>query len=87
MVRWGKYQVPGNDGQFVVDTEERNYTCRKWELTGLSYPHAISALYYNNNSLESEVDDCYKVSTFMATYSHIFSPTKGIAGQKVLKAQ
>ncbi|XP_039143980.1 uncharacterized protein LOC120281132 [Dioscorea cayenensis subsp. rotundata] len=71
-----QYQVLGNEGQFVVDRIEKTCSCRKWQLTGVPCAHAISALYYNQDRPENYIDECYKVSTFLAIYSHILYPTQ-----------
>lgn len=71
-----KYQVVANDGQFIVEIKERTCICRRWQLTGIPYCHAISAHCYNKNNLEEFLDDYYRKSTFLATYTHILNPTE-----------
>lgn len=72
-----QYQVMGPEGQFVVDNEQKTCTCRRWQLTGIPCPHAISAIYYNKDKPENHLEDCYKVSNFLATYRNIINPTQG----------
>ncbi|XP_039129043.1 uncharacterized protein LOC120265228 [Dioscorea cayenensis subsp. rotundata] len=43
-----KVQVIGIGGSFIVNMIEHTCTCRRWKLTGLPCPHAISAIYGNN---------------------------------------
>lgn len=71
-----KYQVVCRDDQFIVDYVEKSCTCRKWQLTGIPCPLAISSLYYNKKRPEDHLDDCYKVTTFLATYEYILQPTQ-----------
>lgn len=71
-----KYQVVGTDGQFIIDKKERSCTCRRWQLTGIPCCHAYSTLYYNKNKPEDFLDDCYKKSTFLATYRNLLNPTE-----------
>ncbi|XP_039123354.1 uncharacterized protein LOC120259968 [Dioscorea cayenensis subsp. rotundata] len=49
---------------------------RRWRLTGIPCCPAISALYYNKDKPEDYINECYKVSTFLAIYSHILHPTR-----------
>lgn len=72
-----KYQVSGHEEQFVVDKRGKTCSCRRWDLTGIPCCHAISALYYNNDDPCDYIDDCYKVSTYLKTYSHLINPTNG----------
>ena len=68
LVRWEQYQVLGPDGQFVVDKDECNCSCGKWQLTGIPCNHAVSVIYYSKYKAENYIDDCYKVSTYLDTY-------------------
>lgn len=71
-----QYQVLGPDGQFVVDKNMGNCTCRKWQLTGIPCSHAISVIYYNKEKPEDFIDACYKVSKFLEIYEHTLNPTQ-----------
>ena len=46
------------------------------QLTGIPCYHAISALNYNKDKPEDYINERCKVSTFLATYSHILHPTQ-----------
>lgn len=70
-----KVQIIGVGGTFIVDMVENTCTCRRWELTGLPCPHAISAIYGNNQQPEEFVHACYMVDTYMKVYHHFINPT------------
>lgn len=40
--REDKDQVLGNDGYFIIDTNERTNACRRWLFIGLPCYHVIS---------------------------------------------
>ncbi|XP_050216383.1 uncharacterized protein LOC126667453 [Mercurialis annua] len=71
------YQVFGFDGQFVVDKGEFTCSCRRWQLTGIPCHHAIAAMNENNEDPQKFMDDCYRISTYLDTYSHLLNPTNG----------
>ncbi|XP_039135496.1 uncharacterized protein LOC120272686 [Dioscorea cayenensis subsp. rotundata] len=71
-----KYQVVCREGQFIVDCDAQTCTCRKWQLTGIPCPHAISSLYYNKKRPEDYLDEQYNITTYLATYEHILHPTQ-----------
>ena len=72
-----QYQVLDPDHQYVVDKDEGNCCCRKWQLTGIPRTHAVSVIYYNKDKVENYIDGCYKVSTYLNTYRHTLNPTHG----------
>ncbi|KAK8530667.1 hypothetical protein V6N13_122291 [Hibiscus sabdariffa] len=63
--------------QFVVDIAERTCSCRSWQLTGLPCSHAICCIFNRREHAEDYVDDCYKVATFLNTYSYTINPIAG----------
>ncbi|GJX20204.1 hypothetical protein Tco_0222881 [Tanacetum coccineum] len=83
-VKWNganKYQVSGSLGdQCVVDVVSMTCSCRKWELTGIPYKHAVAACWnmdVNDRAtppLETWVNPCYWLSTWKETYSHKIQP-------------
>uniref|UniRef100_A0A6V7QX45 SWIM-type domain-containing protein n=1 Tax=Ananas comosus var. bracteatus TaxID=296719 RepID=A0A6V7QX45_ANACO len=42
------FKFGSSHGQFVVDLIQKTCSCRRWDLTGLPYPHAISAMLHEN---------------------------------------
>ncbi|KAG8383522.1 hypothetical protein BUALT_Bualt04G0022200 [Buddleja alternifolia] len=63
--------------RFTLHLGEKTCSCRKWQLTGIPCPHAISGMYYMGYKPEDHVADCYKKSTFIRTYSHLMTPLHG----------
>ncbi|KAI3703759.1 hypothetical protein L1987_73954 [Smallanthus sonchifolius] len=79
-----KYQVSGPWGeQVVVDVNDRNCTCRRWDLTGLPCKHAV-AVNWNMalNGQQVVPPECwahssYKLSTWKKVYSYKIAPLNG----------
>nr|KAJ0185293.1 hypothetical protein LSAT_V11C900488940 [Lactuca sativa] len=75
---------PWND-QHVVDMEKRECSCRKWELTGIPWKHAIASLneMAENNEKVGElytyVHKVYWHDTWKKMYSFKVEPIKGRA--------
>ncbi|XP_039138871.1 uncharacterized protein LOC120276215 [Dioscorea cayenensis subsp. rotundata] len=59
----------------MVDKRQCTCSCRRLQLSGIPCGHAISVLYYNKETPENYLDNCYKVTTFMNTYKNILNPT------------
>ncbi|XP_052207797.1 uncharacterized protein LOC127811700 isoform X2 [Diospyros lotus] len=74
---WSKCQVVGPEGQFVVDTNERSCSCRRWDLTGIPCEHAVNALFMNRNKPENFVDTCYTVESYLKIYNNCINPING----------
>ena len=81
-----KYQVSGSwMEQHVVDLQDKNCSCRKWELTGIPYKHVIASIWYmaehggNIGLLETWVHPCYQLDTWKAVYSFKINPITGVA--------
>ena len=79
-----KYQVTGDWGdQCVVNVQEKNCSCRKWELTGIPCKHVVAACWNMGlNGIqvgppESWVAPCYWLSTWREVYSHLVDPIRG----------
>lgn len=71
-----QYQVLGPDGQFVVDKDRSNCSCRRQQLTRVPCSHAISVIYYNNKGKPKKyLHNFHKVNTYLETYRHSLYPT------------
>ncbi|PWA75137.1 zinc finger, SWIM-type [Artemisia annua] len=84
-----KYQVTGSFGeQMVVDVERKTCTCRRWEISGLPYRHAVAAKWnmaVNGQPVplpEAWVDKCYWLETWKEVYSFKIQPCTGRADWK-----
>nr|CAD1834514.1 unnamed protein product [Ananas comosus var. bracteatus] len=72
-----KFQVGSSHGQFVVDLIQKTCSCRRWDLTGLPCPHAISAMLHENLRPEDSVHDCCSIETYKKCYEHLIKPING----------
>ncbi|GKB35969.1 hypothetical protein Tco_0880911 [Tanacetum coccineum] len=67
----------------VVDVQNKIYSCRKWEIIGMSCKHAVASNWNmaSNNMemgfLESWVHLCYRLDTWKQVYSHHINPIRG----------
>ncbi|RYQ92744.1 hypothetical protein Ahy_B09g098959 isoform B [Arachis hypogaea] len=55
-----KYEVMCGLDKFVVDLSTGECSCRRWQMSGLPCPQAISCINFKGLDLESFVDDHYK---------------------------
>ncbi|KAH7850022.1 hypothetical protein Vadar_026624 [Vaccinium darrowii] len=79
--RWqggDQFEVVGSsNGQYKVDITHRSCGCKKWDLSGIPCTHAIAALNYLDHDIYDYVHDCYKIPTYLKTYSHLLNPING----------
>ncbi|XP_072064533.1 uncharacterized protein [Arachis hypogaea] len=66
-----KYEVMCRLDKFVVDLDAAECSCRKWQMSGISCPHAISCISFKRLDLESYVDDCYKKDAYLKCYQEV----------------
>ena len=72
---WPQPSIQRN--QFIVDFDEKRSTCRKFDLSGIPCPHAISAIWFNKEQTEAYVDDYYTVDTERKIYKESINPING----------
>ncbi|CAL9011033.1 unnamed protein product [Prunus brigantina] len=69
------YQVSHMYGrEFVVDLKAMSCSCRRWDLCGIPYAHAISDIFHKDENPIQYVDECYKPETYMRSYEPIVHP-------------
>ncbi|RYR18787.1 hypothetical protein Ahy_B03g063399 [Arachis hypogaea] len=56
--------------KYIVDLAAGDCSCRKWQMSGILCPHAISCITFKGLDLESYVDDCYKKEAYLRRPSH-----------------
>ncbi|KAL0413356.1 UNVERIFIED_CONTAM: hypothetical protein Sradi_1537300 [Sesamum radiatum] len=72
------YQISCYDGsQFSVDLEMRTCTCRLWQLSGIPFKHACSAIFNQNLQPEDMVHPYYNVETYKQVYEPAILPISG----------
>uniref|UniRef100_A0A2N9EMB4 SWIM-type domain-containing protein n=1 Tax=Fagus sylvatica TaxID=28930 RepID=A0A2N9EMB4_FAGSY len=73
----GNFEVCCGAVQYTVNLKEKNCTCKRWDLSGVPCCHAISCIFYQREAAEDYVDQCYKISTYVACYDPIVMPING----------
>ncbi|MFS7931778.1 putative transcription factor interactor and regulator CCHC(Zn) family [Helianthus anomalus] len=80
-----KYQVSrGIYDQCVVNINQRNCTCRKWELTGLPCRHAVAVIWNMTQHgqdvgiPESWVSEVYWIETWKKVYANTIDGVNGV---------
>ncbi|KAL3746914.1 hypothetical protein ACJRO7_015795 [Eucalyptus globulus] len=71
------YEVMDKGNKYVVDVLKRECSCRKWQLTGIPCPHAISAINHRQEDMYEYIDECYKKAKFLAAYENMMMPIQG----------
>ncbi|KAL0440218.1 UNVERIFIED_CONTAM: hypothetical protein Slati_2504800 [Sesamum latifolium] len=61
----------------TLNLSEQTCSCRKWQLTGIPCAHAIAGIFFMGYKPEDYVDECYKKTVFLKTYSHLMMPLHG----------
>ncbi|KAL4294633.1 hypothetical protein AHAS_Ahas18G0247600 [Arachis hypogaea] len=70
-----KYEVMCGLDKFVVDLSAGKCSCRRWQMSGLPCPHAISSITFKGLDLELFVDDHYKKNAYLRSkYDDIMPP-------------
>jgi hypothetical protein len=62
---------------YVVNIRNRKCSCRVWNISGIPYAHAISAIFNKGEDPIHYVSDCFKKETHRAIYSHFMVPVIG----------
>ncbi|CAL8167487.1 unnamed protein product [Prunus armeniaca] len=75
-----KFQVDtATGGQFIVDLDERTFSCRNWDLSGVSCKHVVSGINHKRgNRPDTYIDKCYMKETFLNAYENIIQPVNGM---------
>nr|XP_016504933.1 PREDICTED: uncharacterized protein LOC107822870 [Nicotiana tabacum] len=63
--------------QFSVDLSGRIYSCRGWDLTGISCSHAMSCIFHIRENPKNFIHDCYKKTAQMRIYEPVIAPMDG----------
>ena len=69
-----KFEIKNGLQSFIVDLAKRTCSCRKWDINGIPYCHAISCIFFNRKAAEKYINDCYKVSIYKTCYEPIIDP-------------
>ncbi|RYR00271.1 hypothetical protein Ahy_B07g088377 [Arachis hypogaea] len=69
-----KYEVMCGLDKFVVDLFAGECSYRRWQMSGLPCPHAISCINFKGLDLESFVDDYYNKDAYLRCYQEVIHP-------------
>ena len=58
-----KFQIKCPGYKHIVDLDEKTCSCRKWNLSGIPCPHAISTIWFNKEKVKMYVDGYYSIDT------------------------
>lgn len=67
--------ISGN--KYAVNLLKKTCGCRRWQLTGLPCPHAISSINYMHKNVDDFVNPCYTVEAYKKCYTGITHPVNG----------
>ncbi|XP_029150065.1 uncharacterized protein [Arachis hypogaea] len=71
------YEVVNGLSKFAVDLSAHKCSCRKWQLSGIPYTHAISCINYKGLDIDGFVDDYYKKAAYVKCYDSVINPLNG----------
>ncbi|CAN1752442.1 hypothetical protein LINPERHAP1_LOCUS4737 [Linum perenne] len=71
------FEVSVENARMVVDLNTCTCICRKWELSGILFMHAVSSIYHLMGVLEKYVDELFHVSTYVNSYGFHIIPIVG----------
>jgi hypothetical protein len=78
-----QFEVMHFDNRFTVDLNNKLYSCRYLQLSGLPCPHAISCILFKTNCLDDYIAPCYSTKSFNKTYAHCLQPVEGMTSWPV----
>ncbi|XP_010237872.2 uncharacterized protein LOC100825235 isoform X2 [Brachypodium distachyon] len=73
----GLWQVTSGENTHAVNLEAKTCGCRKWDLTGMPYNHAIAAIYKAKQHPEDYVHPFFEKELYLQTYSPVIYPVPG----------
>ncbi|KAH0763640.1 hypothetical protein KY290_019713 [Solanum tuberosum] len=71
------YEVTEGADRYIVNLREKKCTCRTWDLTEISYPHAIKAMEHKKMIPKKEIHWYYSKEVALAVYKHKLQPVRG----------
>ena len=71
------YEVSSQYERHVVDLVKKTCSYWYWDLNGIPYKHAITAIYTNVETPEDYTHSCYFKETYMEIYKEVLPPMPG----------
>ena len=72
----GIFQVQERESQYIVDLNDRQCDCRRWNLIGIPRNHAISCCRHDRLAPEDMVHSCYSIYRYTMAYGHNIMPCR-----------
>ncbi|PON33804.1 Zinc finger, PMZ-type [Parasponia andersonii] len=71
-----------NSDGYYIDLNLKTCSCRRWNLTGILCPHAISYMEDKDIDPVVIVNECYSKNTYEKAYHHVINPLNGLEAWK-----
>ena len=72
-----KFEVTQFENRFVVDLQNRDCSCRYWNITSIPCAHAIACIHWTKHDPVTFVTDWLKKDAYQLAYSHGIPPMNG----------
>nr|XP_016507764.1 PREDICTED: uncharacterized protein LOC107825424 [Nicotiana tabacum] len=82
-----KSEIREGTNKHTVNMVVKKCTCRGWDLTGISCPHAIKSLQYKKLELVNEINWWYNKEAYLLTYKYKLQSVRGEKFWKVDPSQ
>ncbi|XP_022857103.1 uncharacterized protein LOC111378167 [Olea europaea var. sylvestris] len=74
-----KFEISSRDGlRWSVDLTKHSCACKKWQLTGIPCPHAISGMLSRDIGIYEYINPWYNKETSLKCYSPVIHPMSGL---------
>ncbi|KAM0915500.1 hypothetical protein ACQ4PT_010815 [Festuca glaucescens] len=68
------FKVEGLRGEYEVNIQKLECTCRAWQVSGIPCRHACAVFRHERIKPESVVHKCYSIDAFKAAYGQVIMP-------------
>jgi hypothetical protein len=68
------FKVNGLHGEYEVNIQKMECSCRSWQLTRIPCRHACACLRHDRIKPEAVVHKCYSIEAFKAAYGQVIMP-------------
>uniref|UniRef100_A0A8R7UUS5 SWIM-type domain-containing protein n=1 Tax=Triticum urartu TaxID=4572 RepID=A0A8R7UUS5_TRIUA len=68
------FHVKGMIGEYEVNIQKEECSCRAWQLSGIPCRHGAECLRYERIKPEVVVNKCYSIGAFKAAYGKVIMP-------------
>ena len=68
------FHVKGMIGEYEVNIQKEECSCRAWQLSGIPCRHGAACLRYERIKPEVVVNKCYSIEAFKAAYGKVIMP-------------